>query len=83
MDIRSRRCSVVTALNDSPAVLMKPRYRGVGGMARLDRDRNLAKAEMRRNFSVLARTTLVRPRGGRRTVSLVNLRVPLRRTGQR
>jgi hypothetical protein len=55
-------------LHDVPAVLMKRRYRGVGGMARLDRDRKLAKAEMRRNFSVLARTTLVRSRGGRWTV---------------
>jgi hypothetical protein len=43
---------------------MKPRNRGIGGMARLDRDRKLAKAEMRRNVSVLARTTLVRLAAG-------------------
>jgi hypothetical protein len=71
VDSRSRRCSVVTALNDVPALLMKPRYRGVGGMARLDRDRKLAKAEMHRNFSVLARqlSFVLAAGGGRRAVS--------------
>jgi hypothetical protein len=68
LDVVARRVKKAidryTSLHDVPTVLTKPRYRKVGGMRLLDQDRRLAKAAMRREFSVLARTTLVRSRGG-------------------
>jgi hypothetical protein len=52
----------VVELNDVMKMIQKPRYRKIGGMKLLDRDRKLAHAAMRREFASLARLTLIRSR---------------------
>lgn len=50
------------ALHDVPAVFNRTRYRRVGGMQLLRRDRRMAKAAMNREMARLGRLTLVRSR---------------------
>jgi hypothetical protein len=50
----------VLELHDVPRILEKPKYRRVGAMKALDRDRKLAQSELDREFRQLARLTVIR-----------------------
>lgn len=49
-------------LHDVPVVFNRARYRKIGGMKLLEKDRRMAKNAMHREFARLGRLTLVRSR---------------------